>query len=210
MATNSIVALDLFQSGKLLEGGWSDYSAERTTVVGCSYMMYAYSYNVTILRFTTPKFTGVTESLKLTIKVNYGEVTNPTYRYALCTSDANKEKYAATISDVLDDNQLASGLFKMSGVKSNTATNQTLTIPVTQLKENTTYYIILWGYSTDDSTVEVMEATNHSIIIYYNSGLVHIHNGTNFEAYHCYIDNGTSWDLCIPYIDNGTSWDICS
>lgn len=41
-------------------------------------------------------------------------------------------------------------------------------------------------------------------------GLIHIDNGSGFEAYLIYVDIGTDWVQCIPYIDNGSGWDICS
>ena len=46
-------------------------------------------------------------------------------------------------------------------------------------------------------------------ITYEPKGLVHIDNGSSFDAYEVYIDNGSSWDRYVPYIDNGSSWDIC-
>lgn len=54
-------------------------------------------------------------------------------------------------------------------------------------------------------------ATNFTFFAVWEiSGVIYIHNGTEFKPYVPYIHNGTDWDLYLAYIHNGTDWDIIS
>lgn len=187
-------------------GGWTNYGTANT-YAGTNTQSY-YTY---LLKFTIPEIIGVSDSVTFTLGMTKGLGDTPTLRYALCTSDSNKDYYTNTNGAVSEENQITSGTFTTEEVKA-AVTYQKLTIPTKELKPGKTYYLFLWGYSehSEPGFVTVNATNHHAVSLGYNSGLVYIDNGSGFTAYQVYIDNGTSWDLCIPYIDNGTSWDLCN
>lgn len=204
MATNSVACTIVGHAYAYTSLGEYNKNAAYAGYNGTAY--YAY-----ILKFTTPAFTGASEGVSFGIWMNQGWGTDVTLRYAICSSDANKNSYCGTTGAVSDSNQITSGTVSLKGMSS-TQEKRTVTVTTAKLKQNTTYYLILWAYNnTGVSLMNISSAWGeYSADLGYNSGLVWIDTGSGFESYQCYIDNGTSWDMCIPYIDNGTSWDMCS
>ena len=202
MATNGMTGTVVGQ--RYYNGGWNSYNTSYAAYAGRTSSAY-YPY---ILKFTTPAFVGVSEYVQIFFKYHRGYGTEVTLWYSLCTSDSNYQKYQGT-SDVPDDsNRISGGTITLSNIPSdNTVKGGTVSINSTLLKPSTTYYLFLWACG-DTRYITVLNTSNHGVVLGYNAGLIHIDNGTSFDAYQVYVDNGTSWDLCIPYIDNGTDWEM--
>lgn len=200
MATNSAKGTIVAQTG--YNGGWNSYGSAAMYAGKESGVYYPY-----ILKFTTPDFVGVSEKITIHLGVIKGYHDSPTLRYSVCTSDANRDKYINTYSNVSDSYKIANGTITMSGISTSMKTFS-VSFYTTELQPNTTYYLYLYGYASYSMWVTIMETSNHSIWVGWNAGLVYIDNGSSLEAYQCYVDNGTSWDLVIPYVDNGTGWDM--
>lgn len=170
-----------------------------------------YNYYAYVMKFTTPTFAGASESINFNIWMYQGIGTSVKLRYAICSSDTNKNLYRGTSSAVTDSYQIKAGTVSLSGISS-TKECRTITVSTTGLESNKTYYLMLWAYN--QTGVELLEVNSawgsYSVTLGYNDSVVWIDTGSKFEAYQCYIDNGTSWDLYVPYIDNGSSWDTVS
>ena len=102
------------------------------------------THYTTIIKFKTPSFSGKTSKLTVTFPTQnisgYYNSQWPDIRYALCTSDANKQKYRDTTSAVSDTYQLLSGYKEIAA--GNTVT---LTFETSALQPNTHYYVFIWG-----------------------------------------------------------------
>ena len=182
-------------------GGWFSYGS------GQQYAGYnSGNYYPYILQFTTPSFTGVSEKIDITFQAVNVAVTSASIRYALCTSDANKNSYTSTTSDVEDSYKIASGTFSVS-CPDVIGTSNTLTINTSTLQPDTTYYLYFWGNGTTTSLFQVGKTSNHSVTLTYDEGVVYIYNGSSWDKYAPYIYNGSSWDKYAPYVYNGSSWD---
>ena len=197
MATNSASSTIVSQSG--YNGGWNDYGT-KAQYVGYNGGKY-YTY---ILKFTTPSFGGISEDLTIKLGMNVIASATLILNYALCTSDANKEKYVKTYNTVTDATQIAAGTVTLAEPLTE------LLISTANLKAATTYYLYLWGSNNKNVLATVGVTSGHSASVSYNSGLVYIDSGRGFEAYTAHIDNGTGWDMVIPYVDSGTAWIICA
>lgn len=181
------------------------------TIIEDSYIAGGYSngiyagYNVACLSFATPEFNGISKEVEFILHCSStnGSGDGANLRYALCSSDANLSNYNETSDAVVDEYQITSGTLTI--YVTSYGTTITLTVPTYQLKENTTYYLILWAYDYNGYGTGNLKSVN---LIYTDDGFVYIDNGIEFLPYQCYIDNGTSWDLYVPYIDNGSSWDL--
>ena len=199
-ATGSIIA-----HNRAHGTGWVGYATDTTGYAGSNYS----EYNTYLLKFTTPAFVGVSESvaIKLGIVKNAGDP--PTLRYALCTSDANKASYCNTYSAVSDAYQIETGTKTFEGLSSG-VTYHTITIPTAKLKPSTTYYLFLWAYTPTSNPNHIvpqpLDYTTPSVVVGYNQGIAYIGEG----AYQWYVGNGTSYDLFIPGTGNGSDWDIMS
>lgn len=205
MATNTMNGSILNQAG--YNDRWGNYgSTGQYAGFGTT------SYFTTIVAFQTPAFQGVSEGVEITLCVTKnGNNSNPTLRWALATSDVNRNMYVNTTSEVTsesDSTQVAYGVHQFQGVTAS-GTNSTIVVETSDLKPSTTYYLYLWGYESDN-WLTVYQSKSHSVSVGYNSGLVYIDSGNGFDAYVVYIDNSSGWDQCIPYIDNGSGWDMCS
>lgn len=173
-------------------------------------------YNTYILQFKTPAFPGVSEKVEIRLGYAKGNSASLTLRYALCTSDENRNKYCNTYGAVTDDTdkyQVKSGTVSLTDIAA-TITHKTITIETEKLKSNTTYYLILWAYTSKSNPKWVvpqpLDATSPSVTVHYNAGIFRLDNGSKIEDYQAYIDNGSSWDLFLPEIDNGSDWDLYS
>lgn len=164
-------------------------------------------YYVYILKFETPSFSGISEKIAINFKaINANtSTTTASIRYALCTSDANKDNYKYTNGAVTDSYQIASGTISVS-CSSTTGTSNTLSINTSSLSSNTTYYLYFWANGPGISSFRVGTTNNHSVSLTYRHESVYIYNGSSWDKYVPYIYNGSSWDRYVPYIYNGSSW----
>lgn len=125
------------------------------------------SYYAYILQFQTGDFTGDCEKLDLNLSVKSMYHANLTLRYALATSDENKNSYRSTTSEVTDNNQIASGQFALNGLSTSAYRTHTLSIDTDALEPGTTYYLFLWG--TNKSSGTNLDVTaNHTVTVYFD------------------------------------------
>jgi hypothetical protein len=205
MTTNAMTGTILNQAG--YNGGWIKYGSD-THYAGFG----TTSYFTTVIAFQTPAFLGMSEAVSISISAKKnGDNSNPTVRWALATSDVNRNIYVENNNEITqndDSCQLKSGVYTFQGITT-AAANHTLDIETSELKPSTTYYLYLWGYESNN-WLTVYYPKNHSVSVAYTGGIVYIDDGNELEPYSAYIDNGSSWDLYLPYIDNGSGWDLCS
>ena len=170
------------------------------------------NYCTAMIKFTTPSFTGNSTNIKFKFYVGATSKTTVSLRYAIATSDKNKNSYTKTYSTVSDSYQVASGTTSLDAT--NTLGTDTISINTTALQGGNTYYLFLWSSKSGDSNSYVtiqpqgVGEVNHTITITYeDGGHVYIYDGTNFVAYDVYVYNGSDWDRYTPYIYNGSDWD---
>lgn len=200
MATNSV--------GCNIVGHAYSYTTLGDYNQGVAYAGYAGSlYYAYVQKFTTGGFLGASESVNFTMYVTNGVGDSVTLRYAICSSDSNKNAYCGTSKIVVDQNQIVNGTITVSNLSAEVE-RRIITIPVTALKANTTYYLMLWASGNTGISLKGISSAwgNFSTEVGYNSGLAWI----GADAYQCYVRNGSNWDLCIPYIREGVDWHICS
>ena len=104
---------------------------------------YSSGYKVAILRFDVPSIPGVAKLLDVGVVVSKVATTGATVRWALCKSDANREKYLDTTAEVADENQIASGTLLFENL-TNVLGLRTFQIPCKGLRKGT-WYLILWA-----------------------------------------------------------------
>ena len=191
MAT--IVGQDSKNSGSM------SYNTDNVSCVGClDTILFTYA-----LKFTTPyNFYGIPQNISFSFNIITELDVDTTLNYALCTSDANIAKYQNTSSAVVDTHQINAGL---TTVTSGT-TNYILEIPVSQLEEGTTYYLIMWNNTGNSNALLFREALNHTITITFVAGLVYIEDETGFNPHIIYIDDGANWNIYEPYFDVVAGW----
>lgn len=131
---------------------------------------------VSALKFTTPAFTGVLESITFTVvagKSGYDEATAK-LRYAICTSDANASKYS-TDTLVSDEYQVVSGVTEVAGGLSAYDTTNNIVISTSNLQPNTTYYLMLWaadeaaGYCCGMGLKGIASDAPYATLTFYNT-----------------------------------------
>lgn len=189
-------------------GGWGSYGPSAPYAGANSTNKYTW-----MMQFTTPSFTGVCKKLtiNLSAKIQSSYYTTINIRYALLSSDANRDSYKNKLGAIEDSNQISTGIYPTMNLTS-AYQHFTLELDLKTLTPDTTYYLILWGSSNGTSTntlTNMNTAENHIIVIHYDDGLLYIDDGTNLVSHQCYIDNGTGFDLYLPYVDTGTGWDQC-
>ena len=144
---------------------------------------YYYAY---WLNFITPNNSN---AIKITFNLSRNSGGSGTYYYAICTSDANYQKYEGEIYPVSDKYQVVSGectLLLSDGVA-------TFDIATSAINPNTTYYLVMWAHE-DTSTFSIgKDCTNHTIILTCEDIDNPIYK-SKFDKYTPYIDNGTSWE----------------
>ena len=203
MATNSEKCVIVGQC--YYNGTWKEYSAAQAYVGkdGSSYYPY-------ILKFTTPSFSGASESVNFVFSLTKGVETYIDVQYALCSSDNNKNSYVGKYGDVTDSYKIVSGKMQFSGL-STQATSGSLAINTSELKPGTTYYLYLWTQTSSSSYATINNTSLMNITLNYNQGLVYIcDDKKNSVPYQAYVYNGKDWDALIPYIYDGKEWDVCS
>lgn len=204
MATNAVSCI-------IVGHAYSDYHLGEyhrdVAYAGCAGGSSYYAY---VQKFTTPAFIGASESVSFEIILRIAIGTDVTLRYALCTSDANKDLYVGVKTDVLDPNQVTKGIITWNGVGSEGET-RSIVAHTSALRGDTTYYLMVWAY--DGTGVSIMAPSSvwgdFSTTLGYNSGLVWIDTGETSVASQVYIDDGTDYSLYIPYLDTGSSWEQC-
>lgn len=153
-----------------------------------------------VVRFTFTTDSNGASSVSWTLPHNYlGAGTAPALRWYIGTSStsyANAGSSTTTYHGSVSVTDIGAGDYTFSG-------SATLT-----LSANTTYYLWLFPNTTTYGYYNLTQSQQAVITTNGSGGVVHIDNGSSWDAYQCYIDNGSSWDLYIPYIDNGSSWDV--
>jgi hypothetical protein len=151
-----------------------------------------------ILRFDVPEFSGISEELKLELAARSGIGTDVTLRWAICTSDVNRESYHSTTEAVIDKNQLDSGIVTFSNLRS-TAEKKTVQLKTSKLRAGGTYYLILWAAEATGMAV-VAVSTGHSIAIGYNLGVIRVKSGGAVKAHTAFVKIGGKIRQVIPYV----------
>lgn len=155
------------------------------------------------LAFTTPSFIGDFKEISFCIQGQFG-LTGVRFRYALCTSNANRDTYKNSSGMAVSDQyQLVSGITSLTekGTGYTTGVDKfILTLSTVQLQPNTKYYLFFWD--TEDSIylgknaefiIRRLESINHlpycTYTLTYNSiGFAYIDNNSEYTKYQCYID----------------------
>lgn len=159
-------------------------------------------YNSACIPIPALSFSGVGK--KITLTFNCYNPDAHTYRWALCTSNANKSLYELA-NAVTDANQVGAGTFKIGAIGTN---NVTLSFNVA-VPANKALYLFFWSYETGSRAAHI---NNNGITVTaeYDSGFAYIDtNGSGFAQYAVYIDtNGSGFEQYAPYIDTGSAWEL--
>lgn len=177
--------------------------------VYCGYDASSYKWYISILKFTTPSFSGKAKTVKFNFSIKSFSTSNVSFRYALCTSDSNYLSYRFTSSAVSDGNQVVSNTFAFTPAAYNTYQTLSLEVNASSLSPNTTYYMFVWAGDNNYSLCTMNMGSHHTVSISVDSSCIYIDNGSGWDAYEIWIDNGSSWEQYAAYIDNGSSWDEC-
>lgn len=175
-----------------------------TTADGTKYYPY-------YLLFKTPDFVGASQRLTIQYHAERKYGTDPTLRWALCSSDANKKSYYGTVNAVADEYKLVAGTITHTNITTGGKVF-TLTIDITTLKPSTTYCLYLWGgHTTTSSTLLYISPTSkHAVNLEISTGLAYIDDNGELGAYQAYIEDGGKFDLYVAYIDNGSAFEMYS
>lgn len=187
-------------------GGWGTEYSNDTAYAGGN------GKYVAITKLTAPTIPEGNKTTKITVNLAkyYVSSATVTLRWALCTSDANKNLYKSTYSAVDDSYSLTQGTVTLTDI-SGKVTTQSFDIEVDGLTPGQTYYLFFWsGTNASTNTVTLYASQSSAEFEYAPLGLVYIDNGIAFEAYQPYIDDGTKWVECIPHISNGTDFEQCN
>ena len=135
-------------------GGWAGHTSGN-------------GYYLTVMQLTTPSWTGVVQSVRFTICAKKNTGNSPTLRWALSSSMDNRNNYKNTMGAVSDGYQLTSGTVTMSGVGSAYG-YYSFTADTPTLRPNTTYYLFLWAYASNNN-VGINKASSHSFYVNYSA-----------------------------------------
>lgn len=135
-------------------GGWAGHTSGN-------------GYYLAVMQLTTPSWTGVVQSVRFTICAKKNTGNSPTLRWALSGSMANRNNYKNTMGAVSDGYQLASGTVTMSGIGSSYG-YYSFTANTPTLSPNTTYYLFLWAYASNNN-VGINKASSHSFYVNYSA-----------------------------------------
>lgn len=173
--------------------------------------VYYYLY---ILKFTTPAFSGKSESLTFRLPCDKLTGEKAVLRYAVCTSDANHSSYAYAYGAVADNTQLATGEVTMEGLTTIT-TYEEIAVQTDQLQPNTSYYLYLWSANgkSDDTggCVTLMNSAGITVTMGYLSGIVLVQTGEGVKT--AFVDvylNGVWHENCFPDVFVDGVWETCS
>ena len=205
---------------------WNDYDVNSSFDVGkvgseplC---------RVSVLKFSTPSFSGTSKYLKLKFENVtgswIGDWIDINLRFSLCVSDANRYAYTSSnnYTPPSDNNRIAYAETSVSlrGMQSDWSREYTdiiVEIKTNEVQPNSTYFLIIQytgtqtSVDTDYGYSGIVGATlrgNETIIeVGYNANTIHIDNGVGHEEFYCYISNGTTFELYLLYVDTGTAWE---
>lgn len=181
-------------------GGWTSYGQVQVYAGYSNSTKYAACINV-----LTPAFSGKSKSIVFTLRGNTFRPSggDPVLRWALCSSDANKQSYVNPGAVTSDQYQIATGTITFTDENKDTG----LTIETDSLKGETNYYLMLWGLQTSTvGRITLDTPSNLSASVEYSSASYAIGDGTSFVMHDLYIANGTSYDQYVAYVGDGTNW----
>ncbi len=196
MAAMTLACKNLAQASSYSE--WAGYS---TTEVAYAGYAGEVRYDATIFRFDVPALSNSFKGLSVRIAVYNGLGANPKLRYAICTTDANRENYRSTTGAVSDPNQVATGTITISGVGS-TAAMKEFSIQDVTLEGGKTYYLILWAAETTGVFISAVnsELGYHSVTVTYNGGAVRLKVNSQVKTYMVIVKASGSLKQRISYV----------
>ena len=210
MATNS---MDCTMAGLTWAKDGSWYNEDQS---GGYAGAYGEGYYTSCLKFRTPKFAGISERITFRVRLYLIGNGDTKLRWALCSSDVNKEKYTgnwpdSVYSEVEDEYQIAQGIVEWTDLwgSDRGGSVHELTIDTKALKPEREYCLFLWSYYNKDSistVVQVGQGSEHTATLEYNSGLIQVkYNG---EMVSCVVDvaSGGEWKQAMPEVAVGGSW----
>ena len=178
-----------------------------------------------VITFRTPKFKGLSIRLgvDLTVEPHITQVDfehQPTQIfYAICDSEVNKNEYLRLYDPsykedyIYDPHQIVTGEIMIPKVGVDETLRIHFDIPTDKLDGSTSYYIMLWTkgpqYGNEYIGIRQFIPSKTTIVLEYQTGVIHVDDGNGFSDYLCYIDDGTKWSMYIPHIDDGTRFNIC-
>lgn len=139
---------------------WGGYGTGDTYFGKNSSNYYPY-----ILKFTTPSFTGASTSIEFSVYIVRMSGATVDCKYAICSSDSNKNSYVGKYGNVTDANQIVSGDVTFSGLSG--TSNKSFAIDAKGLAPNTTYYLFLWAANSSTSYAAMDDTTRMSVTVYY-------------------------------------------
>lgn len=171
-------------------------------------------YYVYILKFTTPRFAGRSESLTFGLPVLKLTGETVVLRYALCSSDANSGSYAYAYGAVEDDTQIAAGTWTLEGLTA-AETEKSLTISAKELQSGKEYYMYLWAaddYSGNTGgCIQLGDTGSIGITMVYTAGTVQIQTAEGIKTAYVDVYQGGKWhENCIPEVYLDGTWKTCS
>ena len=180
--------------------GW-EYGTDNSGAAG-----YSSGYKVAVLRFDVPSVPGVGKTLDVGMVISKVTTDSANVRWALCKSDANREKYLATADEVEDENQIASGKILFENLTSSLGMRH-FEIPCKGIKKGT-WYLILWASELTGIYIRsvVSNYGTHSAVITYTGGVVWIKTESGVKPHGIY--NGAKQRL-TPYIQTAAGPKPC-
>ena len=166
------------------------------------------NYWVCIIKFKTPKFSGISEKLTLKIGIRKQVSEECKLRYALCASDKNYSKYIKTTGTVSDSTQIKTGTLTASGLTSSFK-KYTIEVNTEDLNKETTYYLYLWSASTYTGSYALIDAAkNHAFTLVYRltgGGRICTAAGT-VKMFPAVIYTANGWRRFVPMVYTADGW----
>jgi hypothetical protein len=214
-ATGTVIAMAHWQGSLGSSDKWgSGYVTGGVTAVGFSDGGgVQYDSNTFLMKFKTPKFTGVLESIRFLfdwhIFSNTISHAGVKVRYALCKSDENKDMYIVPYETVEEEHQIITGTQDWA-LDESIDQDYELLVETRNLQPETEYYLFLWPRSAPCYMAYVNYTSQLAVEINYNVHSARIEIGAELKRCLCYVENGESWFPIAPNEDNGTGWGACS
>lgn len=176
------------------------------------------TYYTTVIRFTTPSFSGESELVEIQYSAKEHFVKDGgdvTLRWALCVEDANgncesyRDEYWGIGSAVAKHTYQIDSGEKTHGNGTSSYSDWSITISSTAIEPDTTYYLFLWakndssGYS---SLMTIAGPSNHSATVTVKDDLVWIRDGGSWKRARVWIRDGGTWKRALPWIRDGGTW----
>ena len=188
--------LFLYQGG-YIGSSWMGYDSESQTFAGANGNG---TYYTSITKIRTPAFSGTSKNITLSMYIVANIGSNPTLRYALCTSDVNGDYYTNTYNAVSDGTQIASGRVTLNGIFAGANSYVDISIDTGRLEGNKEYFLYLWSDTPPSNPqLVVLQGSN-----YHRSIAV-----TYYEPFSLSISAGTGSTITVArngsYLSNGAS-----